>query len=75
MKPRVFCVFLKRSGGVLSQKMLKIKCLEMLFPADFCDIFVEKLSSVACILHSRASSIDGSIHLLFMIPLAISRYS
>ena len=59
---------------MLPEKVLKIRCSEMLFSAISDDITVKKFRS----LHSifiRLQYRWKHIHLLFMILLAISRYS
>ena len=72
---RVFSVFLPvgGSGAYSPQEILKISCSEMLFSAISVICLLRSL--VVHILYSDASNIDGSIHLLFMILLAISRCS
>ncbi len=67
---------------MLPQKILKIRCLEMRFQA-ISGIYLLRIKfskmtdqfNFCYILYSQASNIDGSIHLLFMILLAISCYS
>ena len=60
-------------GGMFHQKILKIRCSEMLFPAISVIYLLRSL--VLNILYSYASNIAESIHFLFMIRFAISHNS